>query len=57
VFGTLGAVAALTYSNLDGGNVREVMTGSIVSIPAGFLARQDGLDLLPFHNQPVLIAS
>ncbi len=55
--GSLGAAAALIYNNLEGGNVREVMTGPAVSIPAGFLARQDGLDLLPFHEHQVIVAS
>ena len=54
---TLGALAVLIYNNLEGGNVREAMTGPAVSIPSGFLARQDGLDLLSFHEQQVIVAS
>jgi subtilase family serine protease len=55
--GLLGAVAVLVYNNIDGGNTREVMTGLPVTIPAGFLPRQDGLDLILFRDQLIRIAS
>ncbi len=55
--GLLGAVGVLVYNDLAGGNAREVMTGLPVTIPAGFIPRQDGLDLILFNNQMVRIGS
>jgi len=53
----LGAVAALIYNNDEGGNLRVTMTGMPVNIPAGFLPRQDGIDLLIYSGQVVMISS
>ena len=51
----LGAVAVLVYNDDTGGNLREVMAGEAVLIPAGFLPRQDGFDILPYHGQAIHI--
>ena len=53
--GNLGAVGVLIFNDSTGGNLRETMTGLPVTIPAGFLPRQDGLDLLPYHGQTIRI--
>jgi len=55
--GLLGALGVLIYNDLTGDNSREVMTGLPVIIPAGFLPRQDGLDLAQFNDQLVRIGS
>jgi subtilisin family serine protease len=49
-----GAIAGLVYNN--SGNERVTMAGDS-TIPGGFLARQDGLDLLPFNDQPVQVSA
>ena len=54
--GSLGAVGALIFNDEIGEKIRETMTGGPVTIPAGFLPRQDGLDLSPYHYQLIRIA-
>jgi hypothetical protein len=54
---SLGAVAVLIYNTPSGGNLREIMTGPEVLIPAAYLANQDGLDLIPVSGQEVVIPS
>jgi uncharacterized repeat protein (TIGR01451 family) len=54
--GSLGAVGVLIFNDETGGNIRETMKGEPVTIPAGFLPHQDGLDLSPYHDQLIRIA-
>jgi len=53
----LGAQAAVIYNDVSGGNLRETISVSTSSIPVGFLPRQDGLDLLVYHNHLVTISA
>ncbi len=53
----LGAVGAIIFNNASGGNERITMSGSPVAIPAGFIARQDGLNLIPAHGQTVIVSA
>jgi hypothetical protein len=54
---SMGAVAVLVYNTSSASDLREVMTGAEVFIPAASLAHQDGLDLLPLAGQEVAIPS
>ncbi|MFO7695596.1 MAG: S8 family serine peptidase [Anaerolineae bacterium] len=51
-----GAIAGLVYNSAAGGNERVTMGGDS-TIPGGFLARQDGLDLVPFNGHVVEVSA
>ncbi|MGC8947629.1 MAG: S8 family serine peptidase, partial [Anaerolineae bacterium] len=53
----LGAVGAIIFNSAAGGNERITMGGDPVAIPAGFIARQDGLYLIPAHGQTVIVSA
>ena len=53
----LGAVGAIIFNHAEGGNTRVTMGGDPVEIPAGFIARQDGLNLIPAHGQTVIVSA
>jgi subtilisin family serine protease len=53
----LGAVGAIIFNHALGGNERVTMSGVPVAIPAGFIARQDGLNLIPAHGQTVIVSA
>ncbi len=53
----LGAVGAIIFNNATGGNERVTMAGDPVQIPAGFIARQDGLNLIPAHGETVIVSA
>ncbi|MCX7856026.1 MAG: S8 family serine peptidase, partial [Anaerolineae bacterium] len=53
----LGAVGAIIFNHATGGNERVTMSGDPVAIPAGFIARQDGLNLRPAHGQTVIVSA
>jgi len=54
---SLGAVGALIFNHSSGGNSRVTMAGSPVNIPAGFLAHDDGANLVPAHGQTVVVSA
>ncbi len=53
----LGAEAAIIYNNQTNGNELVTMIGTPVTIPAGFIAFQDGLNLIPAHGQTVEVSA
>lgn len=53
----LGAVGAIIFNNAAGGNTRITMGGDPVDIPAGFIARTDGLNLISAHGETVIVSA
>lgn len=53
----LGAVAAIIFNNEAGGNTLVNMVGDPVEIPAGFVAREHGLQLVEAAGQTVTISA
>jgi minor extracellular serine protease Vpr len=54
---SLGAVAAMIYNSASGGNSRTTMVGTLVNIPAGFIAHTDGVNLAVASGQTVVISA
>jgi minor extracellular serine protease Vpr len=54
---SLGAVAAIVFNHEEGGNNLVTMGGPPVNIPAGFVAREDGLILVEAHGETVTISA
>ncbi len=53
----LGAVGAIIFNNAVGGNARMTMIGGPVAIPAGFIAHDDGMNLVPADGETVLVSA
>lgn len=55
----LGAVGAIIFNSAAGGNTYVTMAddGGDNFIPAGFIARQDGLNLIPANGQTVTVSA
>lgn len=53
----LGAEGAIVFNNQENGNELTTMGGPPVDIPAGFIAFEDGLNLIPAHGQPVEVSA
>jgi len=52
----LGAIGAIIF-NSAGDNSRTTMIGSPVAIPAGFIAHDDGLNLIPADGETVIVSA
>lgn len=53
----LGAVGAIIFNSAAGGNTRITMSGDPVDIPAGFIARTDGLNLISADGDTVIVSA
>lgn len=53
----LGAVAAIIFNHSEGGNERITMGVGQVGIPAGSIAHQDGLNLIPADGEAAIISA
>lgn len=53
----LGAVGAIIFNHATGGNSRVTMVGDPVDIPAGFIAHDDGVNLIPADGETVIVSA
>jgi len=53
----LGAVGTIIFNHTSGGNSRVTMVGDPVDIPAGFIAHDDGLNLIPADGETAIVSA
>lgn len=54
---SLGAIGAIIFNHTTGGNSRSTMVGDPVTIPAGFIAHDDGMNLVPAHLETAIVSA
>jgi len=53
----LGAIGAIIFNDAAQGNSRVTMIGDPVDIPAGFIAHDDGVNLIPADGETVIVSA